>query len=89
MTKDLSNFDSNPLTCDTALFPGKSRTNIAKSNPIFPGKGRSDETFFLTCLDSPMAEVFPHFLYFSISAIFRGKRAVKVGAKVLNLNAKL
>ena len=64
MTKDLSNFDSNPLTCDPTSFPGKSRTNIAKSNPIFPGKGRRDETFFLTCLDSPMAEVFPHFFFF-------------------------
>ena len=36
----LSNFDSPPLICDPALFPGKSIPSTAKLNRIFPGKGR-------------------------------------------------
>ena len=36
----LSNFDSNPLIFDNTLFPGKNSPNIAKSNRVFPGKGR-------------------------------------------------
>ena len=82
----LSNFDSFPLACDPVLFPGKNIPNIAKSNHIFPRKERQDKDFILTCLDSSMAKVFPHYcLFFSISAIFRRKRGVKVGPKVLIL----
>ena len=81
----LSNFDSFSLACDPILFPGKNISNIAKSNHIFPGKGREDEGFILTFLDSSMAKVFPHYLFFSISAILRRKRGVKVGPKVLIL----
>ena len=57
----------------------KNNPNIAKSNCFFPGKGREDRALILTYLDSPIAEVFPHYsLSFSILAIFRGKRVVKV-----------
>ena len=44
--------------------------------------------FFLkTYLDSPMAEVFPHYcLSFSVLAIFREKLVVKVGLKVQTLD---
>ena len=59
MKKNLSNFYSNRLNCDPALFPGNHRRNIAKSNPIFLGeKGRKDKALILTCLNSPMADVF-------------------------------
>ena len=73
--KILSNFDFNPLICDPTLFPGKNSPNIAKSNNrVFPGKGRGDRALILTYLDSPMADVFPHYcLSFSISAIFTGE----------------
>ena len=88
--KILSNFDSNPLICDSILFPGKNGPNIAKSNHAFPGKGRVDRALILTYLDSPMAEVYPHYcLSFPISAIFRGKRVVKVGQQVQTLGPSL
>ena len=57
--KILSNFDSNPLTCDPTLFTGKNSTNIANSNRVFPGKGRGDRALILTYLKSPMVEIFP------------------------------
>ena len=57
----LSNFYSNALTCDPALFPGRNSPNIAKSNRIFPGKRGGDKALILTYLDSPMADVFPHY----------------------------
>ena len=86
----MSNFDSNLLTCDHTLFPSKNSPNIAKSNRVFPGKGKGDKTLILKFLDSPMAEVFPHYsLSFSILAIFREKRAVKVGLKVQTLGPSL
>ena len=89
--KILSNFDFNPLICDPTLFPGKNSPNIAKSNNrVFPGKGRGDRALILTYLDSPMAEVFPHYcLSFSIPAIFMGKRVVNVGPKVQTLAPSL
>ena len=59
MKQYLSNFDSDPLTCDPALFPGKNIANIAKSNRIFPGKVREDKDFILRYLDSSMVEDFP------------------------------
>ena len=81
-----SNLDSNPLICDPILFLGKNSPNIAKNNRIFPGKRGGDRVLILTYLDSPMAEVFPHFcLSFSILAIFRGEQVVKVGPKVQTL----
>ena len=58
MKQYLSNFDSIPLTLDTALFPGKNIPNIAKINRIFPGKGRGDKDFILTYVDS---SVFLHY----------------------------
>ena len=82
----LSRFDSTPLTSDPALFPGTNIPNIAKSNRIFPRKGRWDKEFILIYLDSSIDEVFPHYcLIFSIFSIFRRKRGVLVGPKVLTL----
>ena len=70
MKQYLSNFDSPPFTCDPTLFSGKNIPNIAKSNPIFPGKGREDKDFILTYLVSSMTEVFPHyFLFFDFGQI--------------------
>ena len=84
--KILSDFDSNPLIWDPTLFPGKNSLNTAKSNRVFPENGRGDRALVLTYLDSPMAEVFPHYcLSFSISAIFRVKRVVTVGPKMQTL----
>ena len=64
MKKNFSNVDSNHLTCDLDLFPGNNKTNIAKSNLVFPGKGRGDKTLIVTCLDSPMAVDSPYYLFF-------------------------
>ena len=75
--KILSNFDKNT-------------PNIAKTNCVFRGKGRRDGALILTYLDSPMAEAFPNYcLSFSISAIFRRKRVVKVGSKVQTFGSSL
>ena len=82
----MSNFDSGPLTCDHALIFPKKRSKSAKSNPIFHWKGTRDMALILRFLDSPMAEfnVFVA-LFFSISAIFSGKKGVKVGPNVKTL----
>ena len=53
--KIASNFDSNLLICDPTQFPGKNNPNIAKSDRIFPGKGRGDRALTLTCLNSPIS----------------------------------
>ena len=53
----MSNFDSDPLTCDHGLFSAKNSPNSAKSNLIFHGKGRGDRALVLTYWDSPIAEV--------------------------------
>ena len=81
---DMSNFNPDSLTCDFALFSTKNSPNRAKSNCTFPEKSRGDIALILTYLDSPMTEILHHkCLFFSIWAIFRGKRSVKVGSKVL------
>ena len=59
--KILLNFNSHPLIYDPTLFPGKNSPNIAKSNRVFPEKGRGDRALILTYLVSPMAEVFPNY----------------------------
>ena len=88
--QNLPNFDSTPLTCDLALFPGKNNPNIVKNNHIFYRKGRWDKDFMLTYLDSSMAKVFQHFcLFLSILAIFRRKRGVIAEPKVLTLGPSL
>ena len=88
MKQYLSNFDSTPLNCDPTVFPGKIILILQKSNHIFPGKRKGDKNFILTYLDSSMTEVFPHYcLFFSILTIFRRKRGLKVGPKVLTLGA--
>ena len=80
--KILTNFDSNLLICNPTLFPGKNSPNIAKS--------KEDSALILTYFDSPMAEVSPHYsLSFSISAIFREKRVIKVGPKMKTLGSSL
>ena len=50
MKKDMLNFDSDPLTCDPALFPAKNSPSSAKSSRIFPKKGSQDD--YLLCLIS-------------------------------------
>ena len=66
----------------------KSSLNCTKSNRVFPGKGRGDVDLILTYLVSPMDDVFPHhWLFFSISAFFRGKWVVKVGPKEQTLGS--
>ena len=80
--KILSNFDSNPLICDATLFPSKNSPNIAKSNPVFPGKGRGDRALILTYLDGPMAEVFPTTAYlFQFRPSSEGNGLPKLGQK--------
>ena len=61
---DQSNFDSNFLTSDFTLLPGKNSLNIAKSSRIF-GNGRGDKTLILIYFGRPSAEVFPHYSLFS------------------------
>ena len=78
MKQVLSNFDSRPLTCDPALFPGKNSLNIGKSNRNFPGKGRGDKAFILTYLDSPTVEVFLLCLFFDLGYL----QGVKVRPKM-------
>ena len=71
-----------------AGFLVKNSQNRAKSNHIFPGKGRGNGALIFKYLDSPMAKVFCKckcIYFFSISAIFREKRGVKVGPKVQTL----
>ena len=68
----------------------KSRPNIAKSNRVFPEKGRGDQALSLKYLDSPMAKVFPTTGYiFSIQSIYREKWVVKVGPKAQTLDPSL
>ena len=75
MKQYLSNFDSTPFTCYPALFPGKNISNIAKSNRIFPEKGRGDKDFILPYFDSSLAEVFPHHcLFFDFGHLQEEKR---------------
>ena len=77
MKNVLSNFDSDHLTCDPALFPGKNSPHIAKSNHIFPGKALT-----LTDLDSAIAEVFQHYsLLFLFQPSSRGNGGSKLGKK--------
>ena len=79
MKQYLSNFDSTHLTCDHDLFPRENIKNIAKSNRIFPGKGRDDKDFILTYLDSSVAEVLPHCcLFFRFWPSSRGKEGSRL-----------
>ena len=61
----MSNFDSDPLTCDPALFPAKNSPNSAKNNRISPGKGTGERVLIFIFSDSPMTEVFPHHFFFN------------------------
>ena len=88
--KILLNFYSNPLICDTTLFPGKNSPNIAKHFRVLPEKGRGDRALILTYLDSPMAEDFSSLLlmFFNFDHL-QGKRVVKVGSKVQTFGPSL
>ena len=95
MKEDMSNFDSNPLTSDpllpplSPLFPAKTVQTVQKVT-VFSRKERGDRALILTYLDNPIAELFPHYSQnFLISAIFRGKREVKIGPKVQTLGPSL
>ena len=75
-------FDSTALSCDLTLCYRKNRSQRIK--------GRGDKALILIYFNSPTAEVFPQlFLFFSISAIFRAKRTVKVGPKRLSFGPSL
>ena len=78
MKQCLSNFDSVPLTCDPALFPGKNIPNIAKNNRIFPERGKGENEFILTYLDISMADVFSTAAYWPSSG---GKEESKLDQK--------
>ena len=79
MKKDVSNFDSDPLTCDPALSLARNSPNSAKSNRIFSRKERGDKTLILTYLDSPMPEIFvSKYITFSIYVIFSENRRSKL-----------
>ena len=69
----MSSFDSDPLTCELALFPAKNTSNSARSNRVFPGMRIVDMALITTYLDSLMAEVLPlHYLLFLFLVICRG-----------------
>ena len=75
---------------NACVVPRKARPNIAKSNRVFPEKGRGDQALSLKYLDSPMAKVFPTTGYiFSIQSIYREKWVVKVGPKAQTLDPSL
>ena len=71
-------FDSAPLNCDPTMSPGKMILNIAKSCRIFPGKGRGDKDSFWHIWIAQWEKFF--------CTIFRSKRGLKAGPKVLTLD---
>ena len=50
--------------CEYALFPAKNNPNSAKSNRIFPGKGRGDNCVKIVCIRNYSG---PHFPAFGLS----------------------
>ena len=79
----MTNFDSDPFTCEPTFFPAKNSPHSLKSKLFSLGKERGDIFFILTCLGSPMAEIFLHYCqYFLTLAIFRGKLGINVMPKV-------
>ena len=86
----MSNFDSDTLHCEPTMFLAINSPNSAKSNLIFPGKGRGDRALILTYLVSSMTEDFLGYcLFFSILAISKRNLGVKVGPKVHFLGPSL
>ena len=73
------------LTCDPALFPHKNIPNIAKSNRIFLRNGRGDKEFIWDIWITQWVKSLRLTAYFSILAIIRRKRGVKVSPNVLTL----
>ena len=66
--------------CPPCFLPKTAQT--VQKITVFSWKGRGDWALILTYLDNPIAEIFPHYSQnFLISAIFRGKREVKIGPK--------
>ena len=78
MKQCLSNFDSVPLTCNPALFPGKNIPNIAKNNRVFPEREKGEKEFILTYFDISMADVFSTAAYWPSSG---GKEESKLDQK--------
>ena len=71
----MSNFDSDPLTLDPALYPVKNSPNKVKDNHIFQWKKKVDRALILIYLDSSTAGSFSvKECNFSISANFGGKQ---------------
>ena len=71
-------FDSTPLNCDPTIFPVKMTPNIAKGFRIFHGKGRGDKDSFWHIWIVQWEKFF--------RTIFRSKRGLKAGPKVLTLD---
>ena len=70
------------------FLPEKNSSNIAKSNRVFPGKGRGDRALILKYLDSPMAKVFPHYcLFFFYFGHLPGKTGVQSWNKCTNFGS--
>ena len=74
--------------CPPCFLPNTAQT--VQKVTVFSWKGRGDWALILTYLDNSIAEIFPHYSQnFLISAIFRGKREVKIGPKVQTLGPSL
>ena len=78
------------MTCDPRLVSCENSPNIAKSNRIFPGKGRGDKSLILTYLDNLNGWSFSALLliFFYFGHLQEGTR-VQIGPKVLNLDPSL
>ena len=75
------------MTCDRALFSTKNSPNSAKRDVR---DVRDVRALILTYMDSPTAEVFPHYyFFFFFNFPFKGKWGVKVGPKVQTLGPSL
>ena len=74
------------MICNLTLLSGTNSPNIANSNRVFPGKERRDRALIWHIWIAQWLKFFPTTVYlFSVLAIFREKRVVKVGLKVKTL----
>ena len=84
--KIFENFDSNPLTCDPFLFPGKNNLNIVKGNHIFSGKGERRSSLNFDISGWSFSALLP--IYFDFGHL-HGKQKIKVGPKLPTLGPLL
>ena len=78
------------MTCDPALFSDKNIPNIAKSNRVFPGKGRGDKEFIWHNWITQWVKFFcPTALFIILFVHLQEKTGVKVGPKMLTLGPSL